>query len=189
MSGPPAAGKTTNARPLADALGFPLFALDPIKERMANAIGPDALAIADLLSVAATHQLLANAGEVVDAGGDVMIEGFFRSGEYDHLLLPLVARTRGVLIHLWAEDLLLKDRYERRALNQERHWIHGDEARIGTLTPELPEDMRPALDLGVPRIYVNTSHHVTSIDVLREAVSTAIQSSTAQDINLGDTDV
>lgn len=186
MSGPPAAGKTTNARPLADALGFPLFALDPIKERLADAIGPDALAIADTLSVAATKQLLATADEVIAAGGDVMIEGFFRSGEFDHLLLPLIARTRAVLIHLWAEDLLLKDRYERRALNRKRHWIHGDEARIGTLTPELPEDMRPALDLGIPRIYVNTSHYVTGIDLLQTEVRMALQATTRSDTFLGE---
>ncbi|MCO5216231.1 MAG: ATP-binding protein [Thermomicrobiales bacterium] len=186
MSGPPAAGKTTNARPLADALGLPLFALDPIKERLADVIGPDALAIADTLSVAATQQLLATASEVITAGGDVMIEGFFRSGEFDHLLLPLVTRTQAVLIHLWAEDLLLKDRYERRAVNRERHWIHGDEARIGTLTPELPEDMRPALDLGIPRIYVNTSHAVTSVDDLVAEVKKALRTTTSSDIHLGE---
>ncbi|MCA9833190.1 MAG: AAA family ATPase [Thermomicrobiales bacterium] len=186
MSGPPAAGKTTHARPLAAALGYPLFAMDPIKEGLADAIGREALAIADALSAASVHHLLAIANEVITSGGDVMVEGFFRSGDFDHLFAPLVQRSRAVLIHLWADDLLLKDRYEQRALAHQRHWIHGDEARIGTLQPKLPEDLRAPLDLGVPRIFVNTSAGFADVDMIRQAVMTALQQPQSGDSYIGD---
>ena len=184
MSGPPAAGKTTNARPLARALGYPLFAMDPIKERLADAIGPDAMAIADDLGRAAVHQLLASAAEVLATGQDVMIEGFFRAGDYDDLFASLVRISRAVIIHLWAEDLLLKDRFEQRALAHRRHWIHGDEGRVGTLLPRLPEDLRTPLDLGVPRIFVNTSVVTTDTAALRQAVELALAGERAVDFHL-----
>lgn len=42
VSGPPGSGKTTVARPLADALGLPLIRKDAIKEALGEAIGaPD----------------------------------------------------------------------------------------------------------------------------------------------------
>lgn len=115
-----------------------------------------------------------------------MIEGFFRAGDFDHLFAPLVQRSRTVLIHLWADDLLLKDRYEQRTLARQRHWIHGDEARIGTLQPKLPDDLRAPLDLGVPRIFVNTSTDVPDITGLQHAVQTALEQSQAVDAYIGD---
>ncbi len=186
MSGPPGAGKTTSARPLADHMGLPLFGVDPIKERLADAIGPGALEIADALGVAAVHQLAAITAEVLRAGADVMIEGCFRAGEFDDLLRPLVSERHAVLVHMWADDLLLKERYETRALSEARHWIHGDAARIGTLLPRLPDDMRAPLDLGVPRVFVNTSHSRLDISALSAAISDRLSDSTRNDMWLGD---
>ena len=40
VSGPPGAGKTTLARPLAEALGFALLSKDDIKEPLYDALGP-----------------------------------------------------------------------------------------------------------------------------------------------------
>lgn len=185
LSGPPAAGKTTAARPLADALGYPLFAVDVVKERLAEAFGPDALDFADRLGQAALVQTLATAHELLQSGRPVMIESFFRAGEFDHLFVPLLQAANAVLIHVWADDLVLKNRYETRAITPDRHWIHGDIARLGTLTPELPEDMRPPLDLGISRIFVNTSTTRISIEDLHRATVVALESPQPSDSHLG----
>lgn len=86
-----------------------------------------------------------------------MIEGFIRHGTYESLLAPLVDMSDAVLIHLRAADLVLKSRYESRAILPDRHWIHGDIARLGTLTPELPAEMAAPLDLGISRIFIDTT--------------------------------
>jgi predicted kinase len=158
MSGPPAAGKTSSAPALADALGFPLFAMDRIKERLADAIGPHASSLAAQLGDAATLQLVALATDVLAAGQDVMIEGFFRAEHLEPMLAPLVAKAQAVLVHVWADDALLMERFRQRALRHERHWIHGDVALIASLQPVLPDDMRRPLDLGIARVFVDTSH-------------------------------
>lgn len=59
ISGIPGAGKTTLAKPLADALGFPLFAKDVIKEATADAIPAEDREASGRLGWAATEVLFA----------------------------------------------------------------------------------------------------------------------------------
>lgn len=176
MAGPPAAGKTTSAPLLAHALGLPLFGLDEIKERLADAIGQDAIAFPDTLADASMTLLLSIAHELLISGKGVMIEGFIRHGESEEHLAPLVALADSVLIHLRADDLVLKHRYETRALHPERHWIHGDIARLGTLTPELPPELAAPLDLGISRIFIDTSQGPLNIDEVAILITQVLQS-------------
>lgn len=67
MSGPPAAGKTTSAPLLAQGLGMPLFFMDEIKERLADALGESSAAYADELGEAAIIHLVAIARELLAA--------------------------------------------------------------------------------------------------------------------------
>ncbi len=157
VSGPPAAGKSTSAPLLAHALGMPLFSIDGTKEQLADVIGERALAWADELGDAAMRHVVQVAQELLAARNNVMIEGFMRHGPSEPLLAPLAELADTVLVHMYAADLILKDRYETRAVLPERHWIHGDIAKLGTLLPELPADMAAPLELGIPRIFVDTT--------------------------------
>lgn len=175
MAGPPAAGKTTSAPLLARALGVPLFGLDQIKERLADVIGAEASEYPDRLAHAAMSQVIATASELLTSGNSVMIEGFMRHGQSEHVLAPLVAISDAVLIHLRADDLVLKNRYEARAVTPERHWIHGDLALLGTLLPELPLDMAAPLELGISRIFIDTSDGPFSVDEVAALVTDVLQ--------------
>ena len=171
MAGPPAAGKTTSAPLLARALGVPLFGLDAVKESLADAIGPESLDYADRLTDAAMSEVIAIAHELLSASKSVMIEGFIRHGESEQKLAPLVEIADAVLIHLRADDLVLKDRYESRAMTPDRHWIHGDIDRIGTLLPELPPELAAPLELGISRIFIDTSQRPFSVDEVARLVN------------------
>lgn len=181
LSGPPAAGKTTNAPKLAQALGMPMFSIDNAKERFADAIGPAALSFAEELGNAAIYHVAASAFELLASGEDVMIEGFIRHGPYEELLAPLITISDPVLLHFWAADLELKDRYEARALMPDRHWIHGDIARIGTLLPELPAELAAPLELGISRIFIDTTSGPLSLDEIVRVVNEAHSNAVVQD--------
>jgi predicted kinase len=184
VSGPPAAGKTTSAPLLAQALEMPLFSIDDTKERLADAIGKRALAFADEMGNAAMQQVLQAARELLAAGTDVMIEGFMRHGPSEPLLLPLMEMAESVLVHLYAADLILKQRYEARAVLPERHWIHGDIARLGTLTPELPAHLAAPLDPGVSRIFIDTTAAPLPVDEVAALVRSLAASTTPRDYTL-----
>ena len=62
VTGPPAAGKTTLARPLADALELPLIGKDLIKEALFDALGTGDRAWSRRLGVASYEVLYAAAG-------------------------------------------------------------------------------------------------------------------------------
>jgi shikimate kinase len=181
VSGPPAAGKTTSAPLLAQALSMPLFSIDTTKERFADAIGRNALEFADEIGEAALRHTVATVHELLAIGDDVMIEGFIRHGPYEPLIEPLIAMADTVLIHLHAEDLELKDRYESRAVQPHRHWIHNDIARLGTLTPELPAPLAAPLALAIPRIFVATTAGPLPVSAVVALVMSALANPVARD--------
>jgi len=77
VSGPPGAGKSTLARPLAAALGFSLLSKDVIKESLFDALGPldqDALVSSKRLGAAAMELLW----QLAEEAPRVVLEANFR---------------------------------------------------------------------------------------------------------------
>lgn len=141
-----------------------------MKERLADAIGPDARAIVSDFDDAAVQVLTTTAAELLRNGRDVIVEGFFQSDRYSETLASLTSRADSVLIHLLASDAELKHRYETRALEGQRHWIHGDTEKIGTLLPELPEYMAKMLNLTIPQIIVDTTERPLDINAIVQLI-------------------
>jgi predicted kinase len=126
VSGPPAAGKTTLAMPLAAELGFALLAKDRIKETLHDALGFDAdLAWSRRLGAATMELLWALAADSPAA----VLEANFWS---DHPLngervRALGARTVEVHCSCPLEECLR--RYEARAAT--RHSVHVLDRELG----------------------------------------------------------
>jgi predicted kinase len=155
VSGPPAAGKTTVALPLARALALPLVAKDTVKEALMDVLGAGDLERSRALSRAAYAVILALARAHLDTGAGLVLEANFSRAASEAELLPLVAGSRAVVVHCWAPPEVLETRYRDRA--PRRHPGHQDLPRLARGLPWLVPPATEPPDLGVPCLRVDTS--------------------------------
>lgn len=158
MSGPPGAGKTALAVPLAARLGFPLLAKDPIKEAVWDALEPPAgdLAWSRRVGGAAMDVLWTVAASCPSA----VLEANFRphSAYERSRLTALGARMVEVYCACSPEEVLR--RYAARGPH--RHPTHV----LGEITPEYLAQFDRPMGLG-PVIEVDTERAVELEDVVR----------------------
>lgn len=140
ISGPPGAGKSTLAKPLAEALGFALLSKDTIKEALFDSLrGPAGdQAYSKRLSAAAMDMLFALAAHCPR----VVLDANFRPD--DPHQREHVAALGGTLVEVHcrcAPDEAMR-RYARRA--ETRHPTHA----LRRITPELIARHDPPMGLG-----------------------------------------
>lgn len=152
VQGPPAAGKTTVAREIAQRLRLPLLAKDTVKEALFEGLGTGDLAWSQRLGVGTFEVLAALVEESVAAGASLILEGnFARGSDLERRLAALPARF--VQIHCTAPLELLIERYESRA----RHPGHVDGERIDGLREAVESRRHDPLDLPGETIRIDTS--------------------------------
>ena len=140
VTGPPAAGKTSLARPLARALGMPLLSKDDVKEILFDALGWSDRAWSRKLSDAAYEVMFHLAEAELAAGRSVMLEANFRLEAANRLAqLP---RHRVLQVHCTADRAILMSRLLHRADQPVRHPGHVDSETLGEIEQML--DKRPA---------------------------------------------
>ena len=128
VSGPPGAGKSQVAARIAGRFALVLLSKDAIKEILFDTLGTGEPRWSGMLSNASFAALFVVAGQILQAGGEVLLEGNFRAGEHEPKLLALLAlrpcRVTQVLCRLPEEARL--QRLEQRAARAERHPGHLD---------------------------------------------------------------
>lgn len=150
VSGAPGSGKTTLARPVAQILGLPLIGKDPIKEAMADVLGPSGdMQWSSRLGAAAFEVMWAIARDTRDC----LLEGNFGPKSAEPIL-GLSARPIEVFCSCPTDEILR--RYLARS--PARHPIHS--VTDYELYKESLRDVPPApMHLG-PVIQVDTSRPV-----------------------------
>lgn len=125
IAGPPAAGKTTIARAISQALSWPLFEKDTVKELLFDTVGFSSRAEKVKLNKAALHQICYAAEAVLAAGQSVILESNFESDDRKRLE-ALIARcqSRVVTLRLSAGEDTLYQRFVKREQSPTRHLGH-----------------------------------------------------------------
>lgn len=132
VAGPPASGKTTLARSLADDLKLPLFAKDDFKELLFDSLGWSDRDWSRKLGGASMRLLFAALEAELRAARSCVVEANF-SVEYDApQFLDLQARYpfRVFQIQCCAQGETLLERFQTRAQSGERHPGHVEQGQF-----------------------------------------------------------
>lgn len=154
VSGAPGTGKTTVAAALAADLGWPLVALDDVKEALADVLGLGDEAWSFRLGDAAAEVVFRQAARFPCA----VVEGWWRRERRDRALLEFAGLLE-VFCHC---DPAVVEARARARLRIDRHPIHRDVIKDTAADPTLWADFQqyvaavPPLDLGAGLVRVDT---------------------------------
>lgn len=157
VTGPPASGKSTIARAIAEGLPAPLIAKDPIKELLFDALGAGDPQWSKKLGLATYALLFLAVEEEVRAGRSCVLEANFDHIEASAQLSALQLREpfRAHQIVCTASRDVLVERFVARSGS--RHPGHIDDERLGDVVESIDAGRWRALDLEGEVIEVDTT--------------------------------
>jgi predicted kinase len=155
VTGPPASGKTTIARALAERSELPLFSKDDVKELLFDELGVGDRDWSRKLGRAVFALLLHAAAVELRAGRSLVLEANFAAGESESRFAELPPH-RLVQVHCSAPAELLLERFRQRA----RHPGHLDTSMVADVARAIADGRHMPLALPGELIALDTSRDV-----------------------------
>lgn len=153
VNGPPASGKSTLARPLADALGLPLIAKDAVKETLLDALGYGDREASRRIGAAAGEVCWTVLGSCPDGA---VVESWLAPHSRDVVSAGLARAAVDRLVEVWCScpPEEVRRRYEQRA--HLRHPGHFDVDNLSgfdqVLTTAAPLTLGPVIEVRTDRL-------------------------------------
>ena len=174
VTGPPASGKSSIARVIADGLPAPLLAKDTIKETLFDGLGTGDPAWSKRLGIATYGVLFQLAEEQVHARRSCVLEANFDHNEASAQLaaIQLEHGFRALQIVCTASREVLIERFKERSGS--RHPGHIDDERLEDVIESIDAGRWRALELDGESIEVDTTDWSTvDVDALLERARAA----------------
>ena len=150
VTGPPATGKTTIGRQIANTLGLPFINKDGIKELLFDTLGWSDVEWSKRLG-AASYAILYHLIEAeLAAGASFVVESNFHPAYDNERLTALRARYDFVPFQVLciADGDILYERFKARSESGDRHPGHRDEMRHGEFEEILKRGRHDPLEIG-----------------------------------------
>jgi predicted kinase len=164
VCGPPASGKSTLARTIAEEFRLPLLAKDAIKEVLFDSLGAHDRAWSRRLGAAMTPLLLHLLEEELRAGRPVVVESNFTPASADAAFRKLGARAayRALQFYCTGDPEVLTARFRARAPGRHPGHVELHDETLADVVAALTDGRHGPLDLGGELVIVDT----TSLDAL-----------------------
>lgn len=165
VNGLPGVGKTTQARALAQRLGWPLMTKDMYKESLFDTLGWSDRAWSHQLSVASMALLFVWLEAELRAGRDCIVEANFESARDTPRFEALATHyaVRWIQVHVVCDGEILWQRHLQRGASGTRHPGHLEAAVAHELQDRLRTGRNAALALAAPCFELDTTD-VQTID-------------------------
>jgi predicted kinase len=173
VAGPPAAGKTTIARRLAEQVGLPLLEKDGIKEVLYDTIGFGDRRASREIGAAAFALLFDLTERLLRAGDSFVLEANLSVGTAEEWFARLPP-CRVLQVLVTAPDEIVLERYIARASSHERHPGHADMPAPPEVERSVATGRHGALALSGQLLELDSSTSV-DIDTVAELVRGELQ--------------
>ncbi len=164
ITGIPCTGKTTLGHRIASEFSFPLVTKDGIKEVLFDSLGWKDRNRSRKFSLTSFELILHVMDLLLRAGRSHIIEGNFTAKEYADRLLALQRRHpfKPFQILCVADDHVIRQRLEERAMLGLRHPGHLDRILLTELEPLISDEGKTSLDIGGVLMEVDTTDPATT---------------------------